>query len=294
MSRPFERHDDEGIVALYARLHAADASIDALDLGRWRAFCDLSIFDGGRRFRVIDGDEGIVALMTVGSFREAKVEGDIWRVRILVDPRARRRGLATALFRACEADARHAGVSFLQAFVTGDAARAFAASVGMATFVHDLFLVRPPRPFDAPVPAGVTIRAYRGAEDHDAWAALVNATLVRDKVFTPDTATSVAGYARTPGFALWLAEAPEPIGFCHLERRERVGLVQALGVLAKWEGRGVGAALLARGVATLCEPGVERIELCTEDDNARAQRLYARAGFTFGRDAFTMRKALGP
>ena len=173
------------------------------------------------------------------------------------------------------------------------AGRAFAEAHGFSVFVHDLFLARQATAFEAPIPGGVTVRVRAGESDDLIWASLANATLSRDAGFVDETAQSIAGYTRLPGFALWLAERDGvPVGFCHVERRARVGYVQGLGVLGQHESRGIGAALLSLGIDTLRATGVERIELCTENDNVRAQRLYARAGFVLDREAFTYRKKI--
>ncbi len=283
-SREFDPADDERVVALYARLEAHDASINALDLAGWRAFRAMPAFADGRHFRVVEKARELVALMTLGRL------GDVIRMRIFVDPSARRVGIATAMLREGEVHARASGALALESFVEGAwaAGRAFAAGSGFAPFIHDLFLTRPATPFDAPVPDGVRIRPYVPGPDNATWAALANATLVRDAGFHAETAQSVVGYTRAPGFAFIFAETDAPVGFCHVERRETVGYIQGIGVLAGSGSRGIGAALLSRAIEMLA--GVPRIELCTEEDNVRAQRLYARAGFTLARDAFTLRK----
>lgn len=293
--RAFEASDDERVVALYGRLRATDAAIPDLDLARFRAFRALSIFGEGRDFRVAMRDDAIIGLMTVGRIDDTRVPGGRRRIRVFVDPSARREGVATALLEAGERQARAAGVHAIESFVEGKwtGGRAFAAAHGFDVFVHDVFLARPPTPFAAVAPRGARLRRYAGASDDAAWCAISNATLARDTGFHPETLESVAAYARAQGFELWVAEeADTPIRFCHVERRAEAGYVQALGVVAAAEGRGVGAALLSRAIETLSQAGVARIELCTERDNARAQRLYARAGFAFDRDAFTLRKSL--
>lgn len=294
-SRVFDPRDDERIVALYARMHADDASIDALGLDAWRAFRSISRFEGGSAFRVAEDPNGaIVALLTVGKMDDPRARGAVWRTRAFVDPAFRRRGIASMLVREVEDSARAANVRALEAFLNGPWAvgRAFAESRGFVLHVHDLFLTRPKTAWNANVPAGVTLRAYENARDAEIVARLANATLSRDRGFVPETATSIASYTHQPGFASWIAETSVPVGFCHTDVRGRVGYVQAIGVDASAEGRGIGAALLSRAIETLAARDVDRIELCTEKDNLRAQRLYARAGFVFDRDGFTMRKAL--
>jgi len=285
MMRSFSPSDDERVVDLLGRLHASDASFDATTLERWRALRGMSIFEEGRNFRVIEEAGAIVALLTAGTVRG----GETRRVRVFVDPAARRRGLARALLERGEADARAAGVATLTSFVDARwaAGRAFAEASGFSVFIHDLFLARDGSPFSAPVPANVALRPFRPGEEAVV-AAISNASLSRDKGFSAESAESIAAYLRIPGAEIVVAEsAGTPVGFCHVEHR---GYIQALGVLPAFEGRGIGAALLSRAIERL--RGVERIELCTEEDNARARRLYARAGFTLAREAFTYRKTI--
>ena len=140
------------------------------------------------------------------------------------------------------------------------------------------------------MPEGVRFRHYAGRADDATWAAISNATLSRDAGFHTASESDMQGFANMPGFELVFAESTGvPIGFCHLERRGDVGYIQALAVLASHESRGVGAALLATGITSLARTSA-CIELCTEKDNVRAQRLYARAGFTLDREAVTVRK----
>ena len=288
--RPFEPRDDEEVVALYTRLHAADPSIDAPDLERWRAFRAMSIFEDGRNFRVALRDGAIVGLMTVGTSRQP--EGDTRRMRVFVDPPARRQGLARALYDLGESEARAAGVATLTSFVDSrwTAGLAFATSRGFSVFIHDLFLARDASAWPAPAPEGVALRRFVPGEEATV-AAIANATLSRDKGFSPESAESIASYLKMPGAEIWIADASEPVGFCHVEHRGALGYIQALGVLPAFAGRGAGAALLSRAIHSL-RATAERIELCTEEDNARARRLYARAGFSLAREAFTLRKSL--
>ena len=289
MIRAFDARDDEAIVALYTRLHAADATIDAPDLERWRAFRRMAIFEEGRSFLVAEQDGAIVAVMTAGTLPRGEPAR---RVRVFVDPAVRRRGIGGALFARGEADAAAEGVKTLETFVDARWApgRAFAESRGFAVAVHDLFLARDASPFVSPMPAGVTIRPMARGEE-GVVAAIANASLSRDVGFSPESAESIASYLAFPGAEIWIAEAAEPVGICHIEHRGALGYIQALGVLPAFESRGIGAALLARGIDAL-RVSAERIELCTEKPNERAQRLYARAGFSLAREAFTYRKSI--
>jgi mycothiol synthase len=284
--RDFDASDDEAIVAFFSRLHAHDPSIDAPDLAGWRGYRAMKLFEDGRRFLVVEDEGHIVALSTLGEMH------GVQRVRIFVEATHRRRGIADAILERREADARASGTKAIECFIDGrwTAALAFAKKHDYAVFVHDLFLRRDVSTWSAPMPAGIQFRDYAGPADDAAWVTISNATLSRDAGFHTMSEADAPGFTRMPGFELVFAESSGvPIGFVHLERRGDVGYIQALAVLASHESHGVGAALLSHGIASLAKTSAA-MELCTEQDNVRAQRLYARAGFTLDREAFTVRK----
>jgi mycothiol synthase len=303
--------DEEAILALHAHAQAEGPqqpgvpSAPPLDRARWRAFVALPHLRGGRDFLVAtmraagdaqEPEARVVGLLTSAWLDDPRVPGGVRRARVLVDPDARRRGVGSRLVAAAIAQAEAEGSGAIETLIDAGAgaARHFAEAHGLQPFVHDLFLSRSlaSPPAIVPPPPGITLRPVAPG-DEESWAALSNATLVRDRVFTIETADSVRRHAAAPGFALWFAcEQGTPIGFCHVEVRDEVGYVQALGVLRAWEGRGIGTALFTRGLAALRERGALRAELCTEQDNVRARRLYQRAGFALVRESFTLRRAL--
>ncbi len=288
MIRTFEPSDDEAIVALFAHLHAHDPSIDATDLERWRGYRAMKLFDDGRRFLVAEDGGRIVALSTLGEINRVQ------RVRIFVEPSHRRRGIAAAILERREADARRANVIAIECFIDGrwKAALELAKKHDYAVFVHDLFLRRGPSPWTSKMPDAIALRPYAGRADDAAWVAISNAALARDAGYHAVTESDMSGFAKMPGFELVFAESGGmPVGYCHLERRGEIGYLQALAVLASHESRGVGAALLSRAIESLRRTSA-CIELCTEKDNVRAQRLYARAGFALDREAFTVKKTI--
>lgn len=59
------------------------------------------------------------------------------------------------------------------------------------------------------------------------------------------------------------------------------GLLEDLVVRPECRGRGVGSRLLAHAIGRAQADGLLRLILLTDGDNARAQRLYERAGFRF-------------
>jgi RimJ/RimL family protein N-acetyltransferase len=62
-------------------------------------------------------------------------------------------------------------------------------------------------------------------------------------------------------------------------RRNRHNAYLVLGVLEEFGGRGVGTALLARGMKWAEKAGITRLELTVMAHNERAIRLYERMGF---------------
>lgn len=81
------------------------------------------------------------------------------------------------------------------------------------------------------------------------------------------------------GFFVALA-GDEVAGF-HWTKRHGGGLgeVYLIAVAAEHEGRGLGRALLARGLAHLEAAGDERVQLYVEGDQKRVVTMYQRAGF---------------
>lgn len=59
------------------------------------------------------------------------------------------------------------------------------------------------------------------------------------------------------------------------------GLFEDLIVRPEYRGRGIGSALLQFAIEAARADGLLRLTLLTDADNARAHRLYERAGFSF-------------
>lgn len=77
-----------------------------------------------------------------------------------------------------------------------------------------------------------------------------------------------------------------PVGF-QFSTRGRVGAHLArMTVLPEYQGRGIGAALLAHAVAAYRRDGLLPITLNTQTDNIPSQRLYERFGFTRTTDVY--------
>ena len=144
-----------------------------------------------------------------------------------------------------------------------------------------------------PEPAGLAASACRLAEPKDVpemrKVAARSHTLSRfwaDEGFPRDRCAelyalwferSCQGYAD----AVWIAESDgRAVGYltCHL-RPEGLGEIGLVGIDAESKGRGLGRALLERGIAWFRGAGCKEIGVVTQSSNVAAQRLYQSVGF---------------
>ncbi len=146
-----------------------------------------------------------------------------------------------------------------------------------------------------PTVDGVTVRPYRSDQDD---AAVVD-VLAQAYAGTGDGGWTVERFAGKRELAwfraedLLLADASDPdeaqaagpghriLGLHWLKRRgEGVGEVYNLAIHPAGQGRGVGALLLAAGLAHLREVGCHDVLLWVDRSNERAVELYTSRGFT--------------
>lgn len=111
----------------------------------------------------------------------------------------------------------------------------------------------------------------------------------------PWSAAEIAALMAGPGAMAWLVEGEAPVGMGLVRVVAGEGEVLTLGVDPQARRRGVGDALVAAAVVAATAHGAESLFLEVAADNAAAQALYAKAGFTFaGRRAGYYRRAGGP
>ncbi len=77
-----------------------------------------------------------------------------------------------------------------------------------------------------------------------------------------------------------------------LDRANRVGYFEPVGVHPVYRGRGLGKALLAEGLRRLAAQGMTCAGVCAESDNPAAQALYRATGFAPVRSICTYARAL--
>ncbi len=228
---------------------------------------------------------------------------------VVVHPAHRGRGFGRMLVEAALAQAPG---HRLRLWAHGDhpAARALATSLGFSE-VRRLEQwrrsLRAPLP-DAPLPAGVRLRAFRPGDDDSAWLALNAAAFAghpEQGAWTAKdlNARKAEAWFDPQGFLLAEEEAsgelvgfhwtkvhgggghaqdhdhphPHPDGHGH----EPIGEVYVVGVSPSHQGRGLGRALTVAGLRHLRGLGLPQAMLYVEGDNEAARTVYRGLGFTW-------------
>jgi mycothiol synthase len=221
---------------------------------------------------------------------------------VVVHPAHRGHGLGRLLVGAAlEAAPGHR----LRLWAHGDhpSARALANSMGFSE-VRRLEQwrrsLRVPLP-DAPLPAGVRLRAFRPGADDEAWVALNAAAFAHHPEQGSWTlrdlhARMAEDWFDPEGFLLAETTDGELVGFHwtkvhggdghehehgHEHGHEAIGEVYVVGVAPSQQGRGLGRALTVAGLRYLRSQGLDQAMLYVEGDNEAARAVYRGLGFTW-------------
>lgn len=136
----------------------------------------------------------------------------------------------------------------------------------------------------APVPDGVTIRAFVVGQDEQAWLAVNSAAFAHHAEQGHWTLADLRARENEPWFdpsGFLLAEHNGAVVAFHWTKIHPDGLgeVYVLGVDPSLQGLHLGKALLAAGLSSLADRGVREVLLYVDEDNTTAMRLYERTGF---------------
>ncbi|QLL06884.1 mycothiol synthase [Mycobacterium vicinigordonae] len=241
----------------------------------------------------VDTGGGIVGYLNLSPARDASPA----MAELVVHPQSRRRGVGTALARA--ALDKSQGHNQFWAHGTLEAARATASTLGLVP-VRELLQMRRPLRAERRDPErvpGVQIRTYAGPSDDAELLRVNNAAFAShpeqggwterelderrsaawfdpDGLFLAFSEPQEGTQGRLLGFH-WTKIHPDPAG---------LGEVYVLGVDPAAQGRGLGQALTAIGLASLAQRLAENPEptalLYVESDNLAAVRTYEKTGFT--------------
>jgi mycothiol synthase len=244
---------------------------------------------------VTDTGDAIIGYLNLSPPRESAGE----MAELAVHPRARRRGIGSAMARA--ALDKTSGQNQFWAHGTLESARATASALGLLP-VRELVQMRralAETPVISDPPPGVQIRTYAGVSDDAELLRVNNAAFAQHPEQGGWTEVELAERRNEPWFdpeGLFLAfesdgeQAGALLGFhwtkVHLDR-PRLGEVYVLGVDPSAQGRGLGKMLTAIGIASLAHRLADQenaaeptVMLYVESDNVAAVRTYQSLGFT--------------
>ncbi|WP_242511695.1 mycothiol synthase [Pengzhenrongella frigida] len=219
---------------------------------------------------------------------------------MVVAPRFRRRGVGRVLLEAARGLAAEDGAGSpdgrqFSVWAHGDlpAARAFAASAGLAVVRELLFLSLDlstlPADEGAPTPRGVSVRAFVPGQDEDDWRRANARAFAHHPEQGRITRRDLDARMAEPWF--------DAAGFLLAERdgvllgsvwtkvhpadatHEAAGEIYVVGVDPDAQGLGLGGALIRQGLEHLAGRGIGTAILYCEADNEIALRAYARLGF---------------
>jgi mycothiol synthase len=285
--RRYRDQDPRAVAAFFAATHALDPSVRTIGEEQWREFTQLSFNRGARDFAVVEVGGHLAGVLT------STLQPDgVRHFRIVVHPRHRRYGVATALLRHVEG--QDSGAT-LQSNCRGS------WPAGIAMLEKEGFVIRvrslemelagdAPEPSDPP--AGIRFRPHRDGDGSD-WIRLHDEGYRGTEGFHPLTEADLALRRAASGFHLWIAErAGAVVGFCQTEDLlgGAEGYVQSIVVDRRFRDGGLGRALMLRGIATLRSAGPRPVSLTVFADNAAAVHLYESLGFVTSDEIRTMRR----
>jgi mycothiol synthase len=200
---------------------------------------------------------------------------------LAVAPEARGHGVGTALAEAALAEAPPGVTAWSHA--DHPAARALAARLGLVAARELWVMERGAGPVEVPDVEGVTIRGYR-PEDADEVLRVNAAAFAHHPEQGSMDAANLAERMAEPWFdpaGLLVADAGDGLLAFHWTKQhsDTLGEVYVVAVDPAAQGRGLGRAVTAAGLAHLASLGVRRIILYVESDNTAAVATYSRLGF---------------
>jgi mycothiol synthase len=223
------------------------------------------------------GLDGNAVWLTADGFALLRGHG----LDVVVAPAARGRGDGRALVAAALAEAPPELTAWSHA--DHPAAAALAAAFGFAKVRALWVMERDASEVDVPEVDGVTIRGYRDT-DADEVVRVNAAAFAHHPEQGSMDAANLAERMAEPWFdpaGLLVADAGDGLQAFHWTKQHspELGEVYVVAVDPAAQGRGLGKAVTAAGLAHLAARGVRRIILYVESDNEPAIATYAKLGF---------------
>ncbi|MCI2238621.1 mycothiol synthase [Kineococcus sp. TRM81007] len=275
------------------RLAAAVSAADGTDAVSEDALLRLRTGGDGVRHLLLHAPvDGAAAGDAAGGsvpagYAQLAVAGEDLAGELLVHPSARRRGHGRALLeRVGELAAGRRAL--LWAHGDSPAAAALAAGAGWERARELLRMQRATAGLaelaEPALPPGVRVRPFVPGADEAAWTALNAAAFAQHPEqgrWTVEDLRLREGEEWFDPSVLLLAQGSEGLlGFCWMKVQPHVSELYVLGVHPGAAGRGLGRALLVRGLRAVAGPGAPgEVELYVDGGNVPAVRLYEALGF---------------
>lgn len=280
---PYTADDAPLIEQFYDGVHARDPSVPRMLRASWEAMTANQIFRGGADYRLAREDGAIVGLLTSGII--AAPDGSARHMRIVVDPRARRRGIATQLLDVARGQLIDGAPPVLQCMCPAEwrAGALFLRARGFVP-VHEELDMELSAPFPAahPPPAGASLQP---AADEVPWETLTelhNQAYEGAFGFAPIATDDFRGLFTWGDPLLLLArEGDRVVGFCHslVEDDGKTYCIESLVVSTAWRRRGLGRALITAALRDGERRQFSRARLNVDAVNRGARALYESVGF---------------
>jgi ribosomal protein S18 acetylase RimI-like enzyme len=285
--RPLRAQDTDAIVALYDRASTVEAELGPVPRAAWEHFVRLPQNESGRDFRVAERDGHLVGLAE-SSLRDQD-DRKVRFFKIVVDPAARRRGVASALLAELLAiDAPGDGLSLQSLCPPGwRAGSAFLLALGFARLESEMtlrcsHLIAPP----TAVSTGTSIHRIAEPARYAADVARIhNAAYRSDAAFRRYSSDEMSrALARNE---LWIAAHGEhAVGFCQLEPEPDLVWLESIAIDPTHQGRGLGSLLAHRALQAAGIAPPRPAELNVSSVNPAAIKVYGRLGFEVARERF--------
>lgn len=265
LARGLGSRDLRALAELERRVVAADGGRLKLEWGALRArggqdVEDFLWWEGGR----------LVGFLGLYAFGRSTVE-----IAGMVDPSARRRGIATALLDAalpiCQA--REHQQALLVTPRGSLAGRALALGRGAVLEHSEHALVLLDAPTDGPTDARIALRTAMPADTSELSRLLTAA-------FGASSSDLIGGLAENSARTLVVEREGLTVGTVRVTLDQDTAGVYGFAVDPAWQGRGIGREVLRRVCRQLRDEGVQRIGLEVAVENDHALGLYTSLGFT--------------
>jgi ribosomal protein S18 acetylase RimI-like enzyme len=279
--RRLEDADAETVVALYARAASVEPGLGPVPLADWQRFTQLPQNNGCQDFRVAECGGQLIGLAE-SSLRDQGHQ-KVRFFKLVVDPAARRQGIATALLDNLLAIENSPETLSLQTLVSSQwpSGIAFVSAFGFTHLESEITmrcecLVQPaPR-------AGTKGVSFEKASDNaryaDEIARIHNAAYASDVSFRQVSPEEMK--RDLDGELLWIVlDSENVIGFCRLQPEADMVWLESIAIDPANHNRGFGSELAYRALLSSSVRADHSAALNVSSKNAAAMSVYRRLGF---------------